>query len=73
MIQYYIIRGFDLPKASNDNITKELSYTADELFVLRRMIRGEYVTYENSGLSVQNWRELMNRLGRPAHLVQSAS
>lgn len=73
MIQYFMIRGFDLPTASNDNTSHDCEFSADELFVLRRMIRGEYVTHKNSGLSLNNWRALMNRLGRPHHLIQSTS
>ena len=40
--------------------------SATGLAVIRRMLAGEAVTQEASGLSAREWRELMETLGRPA-------
>ncbi|MCC7426142.1 MAG: FAD-dependent thymidylate synthase [Alphaproteobacteria bacterium] len=39
--------------------------SAPGLAILRRMLAGEAVTQESSGLSKREWRELMDALGRP--------
>ena len=40
--------------------------SAQMLGIIRRMLGGEAVTQETSGLSKREWRELMEVLGRPA-------
>jgi thymidylate synthase (FAD) len=42
------------------------SISASGLAVIRRLLAGESVTQEASGLSRREWRELMGTLGRPA-------
>lgn len=42
------------------------SLTADGYWIIRRLIRGEHVTQENSGLAPTEWRDLMQQLGRNA-------
>lgn len=42
------------------------SLTADGYWIIRRLIRGEHVTQENSGLAPTEWRDLMHLLGREA-------
>jgi len=42
------------------------SLTADGYWIIRRLLRGEYVTQENSGLAPTEWRSLMQQLGREA-------
>lgn len=65
MIDIYKLSRFLLPCASNDNQGDPASdYSADELFILRRMMNGEHVTFENSGVPEQTWNGLMERLNR---------
>jgi thymidylate synthase (FAD) len=41
-----------------------VTFSAQMLAILRRMLAGEAVTQESSGLSKREWRELMETLGR---------
>ena len=50
-------------RAANDNPASTIGFAVEELAVLRRMIRGEVVTFEDSGLSKHDWHALMLRLG----------
>ncbi|MDQ1079869.1 FAD-dependent thymidylate synthase [Pseudoroseomonas cervicalis] len=43
-----------------------VSLSAQMLGVVKRLLAGEAVTQEGSGLSKREWRELMEQLGRPA-------
>jgi thymidylate synthase (FAD) len=43
-----------------------VTLSAQMLAVVRRMLAGEAVAQEGSGLSKREWRELMDTLGRPA-------
>lgn len=43
-----------------------VNFSAAMLAVLKRMLDGESVTQEASGLSKREWREFMDALGRPA-------
>lgn len=50
-------------ECANDNKDNGLMFSFAELSVLRRSVRGETVTQENSGLSVSDWKSFMMRLG----------
>jgi thymidylate synthase (FAD) len=41
-----------------------VTFSAQMLAILRRMVAGEAVAQEGSGLSKREWRELMDALGR---------
>jgi thymidylate synthase (FAD) len=43
-----------------------VTLSAQMLGVVRRMLAGEAVSQEGSGLSKREWRELMDTLGREA-------
>jgi thymidylate synthase (FAD) len=42
-----------------------VTFSAQMLSILRRMLQGEAVTQPDSGLSKREWREMMEKLGRP--------
>jgi thymidylate synthase (FAD) len=42
-----------------------VTFSAQMLSILRRMLEGEAVTQADSGLSKREWREMMEKLGRP--------
>jgi thymidylate synthase (FAD) len=42
-----------------------VTFSAQMLSILRRMLAGEAVTQPDSGLSKREWREMMEKLGRP--------
>jgi thymidylate synthase (FAD) len=43
-----------------------VTFSAQMIAILRRMLAGEAVTQETSGLSKREWREMMDMLGREA-------
>ena len=64
-------RQFDIPANDNQNPSEsndsaEAIYDLSEVLILRRIIRGESVTFENAGISVTSWKRLMHKLGRPS-------
>lgn len=54
---------FYQPFHENDNfdVTSDV-IDANHLFITGRMIRGEHVTEENSGLSPEEWSNVMSRM-----------
>jgi hypothetical protein len=61
---YYTVKPLQNLKSANDNICPMGALTADELLIIRRMMTGEHVTYDNSGLEEKDWSRLMKNLGR---------
>ncbi len=53
-------------RAFRDYRLDAVTFSAPGMAVLRRLLAGEAVTAEDSGLSKREWRELMAALGRPA-------
>lgn len=53
-------------EAFRDYRLGSVTLSAQMLSVVRRMLAGEAVAQEGSGLSRREWRELMEQLGRPA-------
>jgi thymidylate synthase (FAD) len=41
-----------------------VTFSAQMMAILRRMLAGEKVTQESSGLSKREWREMMEMLGQ---------
>ena len=53
-------------EAFRDYRVGAVTLSAQMLAVVRRMVAGESVSPEGSGLSKREWRELMGMLGREA-------
>lgn len=54
---------FYQPFHDNDNFASAAdSLEAHQLFITTRMLRGEHVTEENSGLTPEEWSGVMTRL-----------
>lgn len=49
---------------ANDTPAAHYTFCENELGVMRRLLLGEHVTLETSGLTPQAWRQLMYHLGR---------
>jgi len=51
------------PFAENDNYSASTAEpeNVNSLFISTRMLRGEHVTQENSGLSPEEWDSVVNR------------
>lgn len=58
---------FYTPFAENDNFSVSSAETdeTNALFISNRIIRGEHVTQENSGLTPEEWDSVMNRFEAP--------
>jgi hypothetical protein len=55
---------FYSPFAENDNFdvsSAEHSTDANQLFISNRILRGEYVTEANSGLSHDEWNKVISK------------
>ena len=55
---------FYSPFAENDNFSAnsaEPESDANSLFISNRILRGEHVTEENSGLSQEEWRKVVTK------------
>lgn len=50
--------NFDVTSASSAG-----SENSNSLFIANRLKRGEHVTFENSGLSQEEWQDVMKRFG----------
>ena len=61
---YYTVKPLKKFKPCNDNGCAEDRLTADELLIIRRMITGEHVTLNNSGIEEDAWSKLMTRIGK---------
>lgn len=54
------------PPFDNDNFYQPDHMTDDEQYIMSRMVRGEYVTRDNSGLDGEKWEDFLRRIGRAA-------
>jgi thymidylate synthase (FAD) len=62
-VQAWVPMAFE---AFRDYRMGAVTFSAQMMEILRRMLAGEAVTQETSGLSKREWREMMDMLGREA-------
>jgi len=60
-VQAWVPMAFE---AFRDYRMGAVTFSAQMMAILRRMLAGEKVTQESSGLSKREWREMMEMLGQ---------